>query len=204
MHSEGLTKLVNAAELQTVKHLSTTLSKVLGRKKKPRQTTILETDNPYLQQRAKNIKRISAKMDELNEENRKKDDNESLANVIRNKAHATVKRKRSITIRLTSKKKVIDESKCMYDHKDYIGGYEQETDKRYYNVGNDLHGTHCDECMLLFSAKEEIDMITPSIKDPIFVCLGRHKHDCKHSLCTKCHLKKLDSGGGRPRRRLKK
>ena len=99
-----MTKLVNAAELQTVKHLSTTLSKVLGRKKKPRQTTILETDNPYLQQRAKNIKRISAKMDELNEENRKKDDNESLANVIRNKAHATVKRKRSITIRLTSKK----------------------------------------------------------------------------------------------------
>ena len=92
----------------------------------------------------------------------------------------------------------------MYDHKDYIGGYKQETDKRYFNVGNDLHGTHCDECMLLFSAKEEIDMITPSIKDPIFVCLGRHKYDCKHSLCSKCHLKKLDSEGGRPRRRLKK
>ena len=65
MHSEGSTKLVNAAELQTVKHLSTTLSKVLGRKKKPRQTTILETDHPHLQQRAKNITRISAKIDEL-------------------------------------------------------------------------------------------------------------------------------------------
>ena len=197
---------MNAAESQTVKHLSTTLSKVLGRKKKakPRQTTILEIDNPYLQQRAKNIRRISAKMDELNEENKKRGDNESLANVIRKGSHATIKRKRSVTIRLTSKKPAREELKCIYDHKDYIGGYEQESDKRYFNVGNDLHGTHCDECMSLFSCKEEKDMITPSIREPIFVCLGRRKHDCKHSLCSKCHLKKLDGEGVRPRRRLKK
>ena len=119
----------------------------------------------------------SAKMDELNAKQGKKDDNEPLINVIRKNATTTGKRKkRSITFRLTSEKAAKEDLKCIHDHKDSIGGYKQETEKRYVSEGNDLHGTHCDECMMMFSFKEQKDMITPSLKDPMLVYLGRHKY----------------------------
>ena len=91
--------------------------------------------------------------------------------------------------------------KCKYDHKDYIGGYKQAIDKRYVNIGNDLHRTRCDDCMKFFACKEQDDMIIPSIKDPICVCLGQHKYEYKHSLCSKCHMTRLDNIGGQPRHR---
>ena len=91
-----------------------------------------------------------------------------------------------------------------HDRKDVFGGYKQETDKRYYNIGNDLYRTHCDVCMKLFSHKEQENMITPLMEEPIFVCLGQHKYECKHALCSTCHMAKLDNIGGRSRRRRKK
>ena len=44
-----------------------------------------------------------------------------------------------------------------HDHKDFIGDYKQEPDRRYFNIGNNLHGTHCDKCTELFQGTREYD-----------------------------------------------
>ena len=79
---------------------------------------------------------------------------------------------------------------------EYVAGYKHEIDTRYCIDRNDVHGANCSGCKMEL-IEEGIDLTIPSIKLPIYVYLGRRKFKCTQSLCSKCHVEKLDDSGVR-------
>ena len=61
----NMSNFINAAESQAVTRIVASLLKSKSKKAK-RQSMILENDNPYLKNRAENIKKLSENMNQLN------------------------------------------------------------------------------------------------------------------------------------------
>ena len=185
-----MSALVNAAESQAAKKVVSSVPKSKMKRAK-KQSTILDSKNPYLKKRVENILKLSKKMQQLQPKNN-------------NKTPSPKSKEKKQTTRLTiwlHKKVTGKKEKCTFDHTDYAASFAQETEKRYYTIKNDLHGVSCCECSKIFKEKEGSNVIVPSLKSPLWIFLGRSEFKCKHSLCSKCHMEKLDNMGGRKRRR---
>ena len=89
---------------------------------------------------------------------------------------------------------------CHEDHEE-ITGYNEEPDKRYCTDSGELQGVSCTKCIRLFTEKEGGNVVIPTIKYPIYICSGRQEYKCKHSLCHKCYMDRLNNGGVRKRRK---
>ena len=76
---------------------------------------------------------------------------------------------------------------CPYDHKCYSTSYKEETDRRYLGSDFDLFGVKCQGCNKKFSNEVEKNCIAPSFSAPMYVCHGRGKHECTHSICYQCY-----------------
>ena len=142
---------------------------------------------------------------------KQKKNNEKLASIAEElsdlkQAAKTPKKKRTtrISIKPSAKKKVIDtgEKICLIDHAD-VGMFKEETDKRYCRENMDLDGIGCASCKIKFGDKEEIGVMVPSVKCPIYVCSGRTLHDYTYSLCNICYVKRSNNGS-RTRKRLRR
>ena len=76
-------------------------------------------------------------------------------------------------------------TKCEYDHTD-IGNYKDEQEKKYFSGKLETHyNIKCMTCNKVFSSKDEEDSVVPSAKEPVYLCMGNAKHDCKIGLCFK-------------------
>ena len=106
------------------------------------------------------------------------------------------KRTTRISIKTGAKKK-----ECKIVHSD-VGMLKEEADKRYCNEKGDLHGVKCASCGSKFGDKEEVGVVVPSVKCPIYVCSGRNLHDCTYSLCNICYVERSNNGS-RTRKRLR-
>ena len=115
----------------------------------------------------------------------------------RNKSSDSNANKQSGT---TARKKILQSPKdesvrprkkkhCPYDHTCYSTSYKEENDRRYLGIGLDLFGVKCQICSKNFEKDETENCITPSFVAPMYVCHGRGKHDCKHSICYECYQK---------------
>jgi len=142
---------------------------------------------------------------------KQKKNNEKLASIAEElsdlkQAAKTTKKKRTtrISIKPSAKKKVIDtgEKICLINHAD-VGMFKEETDKRYCRENMDLDGIGCASCKIKFGDKEEIGVMVPSVKCPIYVCSGRTLHDCVYSYCNNCYTEKSNEGIGK-RKRLRR
>ena len=91
---------------------------------------------------------------------------------------------------------------CPFDHKLYGTNYCEENDKRYLEEGYDLRDVKCQGCKKCFSVDGGNKSIIPTLKEPLYVCRGRQKHQCTFSFCYSCFQRRfLDSTAGkRPRR----
>ena len=103
----------------------------------------------------------------------------------------------------TRKPRVIfeDDKHCTYDHLEYDTGYKEESDRRYFKTGMDLHDTRCFDCRVLFAYEAVQGGCMPSSAQPVYFCEGRNKFGCKHGMCPGCHLKHTKSGDRRSRRK---
>lgn len=91
---------------------------------------------------------------------------------------------------------------CSFDHKMYGTNYCEESDKRYLLKENDLHDVKCQNCKKCFSVDGEKNSIVPTLKEPIYVCRGRQKHNCTFSFCYSCFQQRfLDNTSGKRARR---
>ena len=79
--------------------------------------------------------------------------------------------------------------KRTYNHSEYATGYKEESDRRYFKTGMELHGTRCFDCKVLFShdAVEGEGCCMPLTVQPVYFCEGRIKFGCKHGLCPGYH-----------------
>ena len=75
---------------------------------------------------------------------------------------------------------------CPYDHKCYSTSFKEEPDRRYLGSEFDIFGVKCQACNKKFSNEVEKNCIAPSISAPMYVCHGRGKHECTHSICYQC------------------
>ena len=157
-------------------------------KRSKKQSTILDSDNPYLVKRAENILNLAEKMKQLETKKKTK--------------IPSPKTKQTTRLTLRLKKRVVGKKhKCTLDHTDYVASFAQETHKRYCTEKNDLHGVICCACHTNFRDREGPNVTVPSLKTPLWVCLGRSEFQCTYSLCSTCHMDKLDNSGGRKRHR---
>ena len=157
-----MSALVNAAESQAAKKVVSSVPKSKMKRAK-KQSTILDSENPYLKKRAENILKLSKKMQQLQPKKNNK---------IPSPKSKEKKQISRLTIRL-HKRVNGREDKCTFDHTDYVASFAQETDKHYCTIKNDLHGVSCCECSKTFKEKEDPNVIVPSLKSPLWVCLGR-------------------------------
>ena len=108
-----------------------------------------------------------------------------LKGLLKKKANTKVRRKIMQSDEKNNENR--EKMKCPYDHACYSTSYKEESDRRYLDSKNDLFGVNCQVCSKGFSMEEEANTITPSQKQPMYVCLGRGKHQCTHSICYKCY-----------------
>ena len=94
---------------------------------------------------------------------------------------------------------------CPFDHSLYTTSYCEETDKRYVGQDYDLMNVKCQGCTNKFSMDGRKSSIVPSLKEPLYVCRGRQKHECTFCFCYGCFQKRFldDSSGKRVRRSTK-
>ena len=92
------------------------------------------------------------------------------------------------------------EISCSYQHSDMIGSYKQETDGKYFKEGCDLFEVKCVNCGVLFKDIGDEKCYCVSEKKPIYICVGRMSHRCKHAFCNECYQKK--NSGRAVRKRL--
>ena len=76
--------------------------------------------------------------------------------------------------------------RCTHTHADIVS-YKEEGDKRYFKKDMELFNTKCAKCKKHFSNVDGDNIIVPSIANPVYVCLGRNKYNCSHSICHKCY-----------------
>lgn len=76
---------------------------------------------------------------------------------------------------------------CPCDHQDYSATFNEESDKRYCQPAHDLNNVKCQICNLKFANEADDCCIVPSASAPMYVCRGRMKHKCTHSLCFSCY-----------------
>ena len=75
---------------------------------------------------------------------------------------------------------------CTHTHSDMIS-YKEEGDRRYFKEDKGLYKTKCAKCKKEFSNVDSDNIIVPRKKTPVYVCLGRIKYNCTHSLCYYCY-----------------
>ena len=107
------------------------------------------------------------------------------------------KRKKIVPVsKVTVNDEIADDSSteseisCSYKHSDIIGSYKQETDGRYFKEGCDLFEVKCVNCGVLFKDIGDEKCYCVSEKKPIYICVGRMSHRCKHAFCNECYQKK--------------
>ena len=130
---------------------------------------------------------------------KQKKNSEKLASIVEKISRTT-----RISIKQSVKKKATYSAKkrCTIKHAD-IGMFKEETDKRYCKENMDLDGIGCASCKIKFGDKEEIGVVVPSIKCPIYVCCGRTLNNCVYSFCNTCYTEKSNEGIGK-RKRLRR
>ena len=102
-------------------------------------------------------------------------------------------KKKALSSKKATKKSVIAQ-KCTHND---ISAFNEETDRRYFSKGWDLHGSKCMTCNIKFGEGTNI----PSISQPIYVCNNRIATGCKHAFCQDCYLIKMKSDTNRNRSR---
>ena len=114
------------------------------------------------------------------------------------------KRTTRISIKTATKRKDVGNGKpkCKIDHLD-VTIFKEEGDKRYCNEKGDLHGVKYASCGSKFGDKEEVGVVVPSVKCPIYVCSGRTLHDCTYSLCNLCYVERSNAAS-RSRKRSRR
>ena len=92
---------------------------------------------------------------------------------------------------------------CPFDHKLFDTNYCEENDKRYVGEEYDLHNVHCQGCKKCFSVDNKKNSVVPTLKEPLYVCRGRQKHQCTFSYCFSCYQSRFlkNSSTRRSRRR---
>ena len=91
------------------------------------------------------------------------------------------------------------EISCSYQHSDMVGSYKEETDGRYFKEGWDLYEVKCVHCGVMFKDSGNDKCYCVSKKKPIYICVGRMSHRCKHAFCNDCYQKKNSGTGTRKR-----
>ena len=93
--------------------------------------------------------------------------------------------------------------RCTRNHSEYATWYKEESDRRYFKTGMELHDTRCFDCKALFShdTVEGEGCCMPSTVQPVIFCEGRIKVGCKHGMCHGCHLIHTKSGDRGSRRK---
>ena len=105
------------------------------------------------------------------------------------KQSGTTARKRILQSQKDETEKPRKKKNCPYDHTCYSTSYKEENDRRYLGIGFDLFGVKSQICSKKFEKDETENCITPSFAAPMYVCHGRGKHDCTHSICYQCYQK---------------
>ena len=108
--------------------------------------------------------------------------------------HKNTAKKKALSSKRATKKLVITR-KCTHND---IFAFNEETDRRYFSKGWDLHCSKCMTCNIKFGEGTYI----PSITQPIYVCNNRIATGCTHAFCQDCYSVKMksDANSNRSRR----
>jgi hypothetical protein len=76
---------------------------------------------------------------------------------------------------------------CKYNHDD-LANFKAESVKRYFNGTLETHfRVACKKCDKKIGHEEGDDIVVPTVKEPVYVCMGNVTNDCKKGLCYKCY-----------------
>ena len=93
----------------------------------------------------------------------------------------------------TGSKRISKTYVCTADH-DLLQSYVDETNAKYFSVGQRFWNVKCRNCKVLIVGDENKDDVEkikkfrPTIKNPVYICLNR-THGCMQAMCFNCTKK---------------
>ena len=93
----------------------------------------------------------------------------------------------------TGSKRISKTYVCTADH-DLLQSYVDETNAKYFSVGQRFWNVKCRNCKVLIVGDEnkddvgKIKKLRPTIKSPVYICLNR-THGCMQAMCFNCTKK---------------
>ena len=113
------------------------------------------------------------------------------------------KRKDQLTEDDSDDQSTESEISCKANHNDLRGSYTEESDARYFEKGCDMYGSKCSICKVYLKAIEEGKCFVVGRKHSVWICIGRNRYQCKHALCQDCYNNRVETVGGRTKRKRK-
>ena len=81
---------------------------------------------------------------------------------------------------------------CEHDRYEVGTTYNKEGNKDYWREGEQLHGSKCAVCTLIFSTKKNEGLIVATGTKPAFCCKNRlDQPQCHHVVCFVCFMTKM-------------
>lgn len=113
------------------------------------------------------------------------------------------KRKDKLTEDDSDDQSTESDNSCKYYHNDLRGSFKEESDARYFEEGFDMYGSKCSICKVKLNVIEEGKCFVVGRKHSVWICIGRNKYQCKHALCQDCYNNRVETVGGRGKRKRK-